>query len=187
MNRLNFSSGVLTALLISLGGAALLPAFALVLGLSLALRCVLLLMMLAYWIWLLRVTAARAGISLMAAGWLMLSAVLVLFNPPFLIWLAACTFLIWLQRSALRYHRPAQALADAALNLLSFCAAVATYIHTDSFLLSCWSFFLLQAGCAFIPAAEKTTPNHPIEDDRFAQARHSAEQALRRLRQSSSI
>ena len=188
MKALNFSGGVMMALALSLGGALLLSAASLVTGFGIALRGVLLLVMLGYWLWLLRVTGARAGISLMVAAWLLLAVTLVALNPPFVVWLGACTLLLWLQRSALRYRRPAPALADAGLSLLALCAASVAYWHSGSFLLACWSFFLLQAACVFIPAqATPVASTITTDSNRFAQARHSAEQALRRLRQSASI
>lgn len=188
MKALNFSGGVMMALVLSASGAVLLSGATLLTGFGIALRAVLLLVMLTYWLWLLRVTSARAGISLMAAGWLLLGVTLVAFNPPFVVWLATCTGWLWLQRSILRYRRPGPALADAGLSLLALCAAIVAYWHSGSFLLACWSFFLLQAACVFIPAqATPVTSTDATDANRFAQARHSAEQALRRLRQSESI
>ena len=125
----------------------------------------------------------RVGLAVTFAAWLLLTSLLIAFNPASWVWFALPPALIWLVRSLYRYDHLGAAIADAALSALALAAAVVTARHTHSLFLTLWSWFLLQALFVFLPTGRAATaaPAEPEIDDAFGQAQRSAEAALRRL------
>lgn len=134
---------------------------------------------LAYLVYLLRTSRRRigrlvalggwAGIAL--AGWILLdhAAAFVLLN------LGA----IWLVRALFHQSGALASMLDLALNISAAMAAFWAYRHSASPFLAVWTFFLVQALFVAIPRPDAGRRRHAR--DRFSEARHDAENALRRL------
>src|SRR5690606_21037845 len=149
MKQLTFFNGLCMAILLTVAGAAVFTVTAPLLGPGLAMRALVLLLGGAYRLWVLHVTRVDCGISLMVVAWLLVTGLLLLFNPPISLWLGAQTVLIWLIRCAARYDRLWPPLLDAGLNLLALCCGISAFWHTGSMAMAIWCFFLLQALCMF--------------------------------------
>lgn len=96
--------------------------------------------------------------------------------------------LLWLVRSLYFYSTVIEAALDLGLMLTAIGFATWAAFRTDSLLLACWSFFLLQALHVCIPylAARLMKPetrDHGDNDPnrRFADASKAADEALRRI------
>lgn len=180
MKTFDFWRATLLGLLLALLGAAALsalpPRFAGVAGTVLVTGA----LTLAYLIALLAGSEARSGRLVALAAWFFASAVAVTFEPTEAGWLLFQTGAIWLLRSLLRYRSLASALIDLGLSALSLIVAAAVARHTGSLLLCLWSFFLVQALTALIPAKPWRPAQTPAEEP-FERAARGAEAALRRL------
>jgi hypothetical protein len=167
------------AVLLSISGAAghalLLP----LLGPADAARLLLLGLGSGYLLALLLGSGRSAGQLLFGAGWLVLAAGLLAFDPPLSLWLLGMLLSIWLLRCLLRHPRPLAALLDATLCGAAALAALATLQSNHSLWLALWVFFLLQALHVFIPAPGRADAA-PAEQ-RFDAARRAAEAALLRM------
>ncbi|UCE89996.1 MAG: hypothetical protein JSW10_04010 [Pseudomonadota bacterium] len=186
MNRQpTFIEGVAVAGVASLCGSAVFTALTSVLSASAALHVVIAGLALAYVIYLLRRSRERVGRITTLALWGLASLALWVMAMPLAFYLLAHIAMIWLIRSLYLYSSLFPALADLGLNALALAAALATALHSESILLSIWSFFLVQALFAAIPSHLRTkcgnahAPEH--DDDRFQHAHRIAESALRKL------
>jgi hypothetical protein len=183
MSRPGFWREAGVALVLSIIGAVGYHALAMLMGSASALRLAIVGIGFAYAVLLQRGLGARIGRLLAIAIWLALDAVLIVLDPPLVLWLLAHTFAIWLLRCWCRYGSPFAALADGALNLFAASAAVVAAMHSHSVFLAFWNFFLVQALFVLIPQSLRPRIGAaiPADEDRFDQAQRSAEAALRRL------
>lgn len=180
MKTLSFTSQIGAGAALSVAAAAISTVMQPLLGTSDGLRLTLLVISLGYLLFLLQRTAPRFGISIVASAWILNALLLLLFNPPLVIWLLDQVALLWLVRAALRYQQIIPVLIDAALNLLALCAGLSALWYSQSLLLAVWSYFLVLAFCVWIPARQPRTPA-ALADNAFEQAQSSAEAAIRRL------
>ncbi|WP_020407819.1 hypothetical protein [Hahella ganghwensis] len=188
MNTLNFWRGAGVALILSLLGATAFSVFSPLFGTAISARVIIESLSLIYLLVLLYQTSARSGRLLSLASWLLMSALLFLFNPTILIWLTAQVGLIWLIRCLYRYGNLWTAATDAILNGLALMLSLATAMHTHSVFLSLWCFFLMQALYVYIPGKcsqrcqlTDTTANTQAGSDNFERAYRTAEAAFKRL------
>lgn len=182
MRRPGFLQGVLVAAVASFFGGALYAALIAVVGAGAALRLLIALLGLAYVLYLLSCSATRVGRVVTVAGWLAVSAATWLLAPPLALYAVVHVGLIWLVRSLYLYSSVVCALADLGLAVLGTLVAVGTIEHTGSLFLALWSFFLVQALTAAVPAALKSRPRAPAApDEPFERARRIAEAALQRI------
>jgi hypothetical protein len=185
MKRPGFWREAGVALALSIVGAIAYPALTTFIGSSASLRLIIAGLGIVYAVLLMRGVQARAGRVIAIAAWLALDVVLIVFDPPLLLWLLAQSFAIWLLRCWCCYGSFVAALADGALCLFALAAAVVVAAHSHSLFLALWSFFLAQALFVLIPdtlrprSAAVNESHH--DEDRFDQAHRSAEAALRRL------
>ena len=182
MTRPTFIEGAGVALVLALAAGvafiALVPLFA---G-SLVLKAAVVAATLAYTLYLLSRSGARAGRVTAVAAWAVTCVVAWWFAPSLLLYLAAHAGFVWLLRSLLFHAGLLAALADLGLTTVGLVAAGWALTRTGSIGAAFWTFFLVTACFAFIPprfprraANESTTP------DRFQQAHRAAETALREL------
>lgn len=181
MKPLSFWRGVGTAALLSVVGSVLASALGGLLGGALALRLGLLCAAGIYVLVLLAHGPVRNGRVLAGLTWLALSTLLVVFNPPLLLWLLLLTTAFWLLRSLRNYSSLIPAAADGLLSAFALAAAVVTANHTHSLLLSLWSYFVLQALTAFLPRSAAPSPAAANTECDFDTSYRNAEAALRRL------
>jgi hypothetical protein len=182
MTAAAFGRQLLLALAISAAGAVVHSALASIFGSAIAIRLTLLTVALIYLLSLLRNAPRRSGRLLSALVWLGLAGLLLLFNPPLMVWALSQIGLIWLLRSLQRYQSLVAAGADALLCGLAIAAAMTTALHTGSLFLCLWSFFLIQALLVFVrlPQGSPRNSGDSGEHD-FESSLRTAEAALRRL------
>jgi hypothetical protein len=176
-----FAEGVTVALASAIAAGALTSVLGSIVGAPLALRVVVAVVGLGYFLYLLAATRARVGRVSALLAWSLLTGVTLALDPPLLLHLCTQVGLAWMLR-ALRVHRSVlPALADLALATLSVAAAVWAAERTASVSMAAWCLLLVQAACVAIPrrGARRGTAASPGEP--FALAQRSAEAALRRL------
>lgn len=182
MKALTFWRGVLLAIVISVVGAVLHMVLAKVFGSATTLRLVILVAALGYVLALLAHGPRQDGRVVAALAWLGLAGLLLVFNPPLILWLLLQTGFIWLLRSLQRYASLIPAGSDALLSGFALAAAIATAQHTHSLFLALWSYLLVQALAAFIPARNTAAPAASAgADTDFESSYRNAETALRNL------
>jgi hypothetical protein len=177
-----YGGAIVLGLGLSVVAVALLNVAALWLGTTLALKLILVLLSALYLTALLVSHGVRFGASLVVLAWLLLSAALLLVNPALSAWLIGYVALAWLVRSSKRYQKMWLVICDGLLALVALCAAVSAFWYSQSLFLSFWTFFLLQALVYWLPGQALNpllSRNH--SNNRFQQARHSAQQALARI------
>jgi hypothetical protein len=184
MNRTHFWPGVVAALGLSLTGALVFHALAVLIEPALAMRVLLPVLAAACLLWLIVRHRVRVGRLANMVGLVLLAAALLLLNPPLWLWLMTLTVWLWLMRSLLVHHRLLAATVDGLLSALALTAAVTAFTHSASVFLALWSFFLVQSLYVFIPDRTTTAPDVPAEDP-FQRAERNARHALRRLAQPS--
>lgn len=181
MNRFTFFRQVVTGLLLSIIGSVLMMVLTPVLGSQDASRVVLLILSFGYVLMLLQHLAPRVGITMVVSGWLLTAALLLLFNPPLLVWVVVCSALLWLVRSGLRYQRLYPFTLDALLTLFALCCGIAALLYSQRVGLALWSYFLVLAFSAAIPARPSSPRPSGSTTDVFTQAETNAQRALRQL------
>lgn len=147
-------------------------------GAASGLRFALLLAASLHLLWLLR--TGSSGRVLTTLAWLLLAGALLLLNPPLPLWLLALVGATWLLR-ALSTHCGLHALGSALLTALSLAAGVVTALHTNSLLLSLWSYFLLQALHVWLPQRATVVAAADASEHDFESSLRRAETALRQL------
>ncbi len=182
MTRPGFVEGAGVALAIAvasgIGFVALAPLFA---G-SLLLKGFVATATLAYLLYLLARSGVKAGRVTAVAAWAVITAVSWWFAPSLLLYLVAQAGFVWLLRSLLFHQGLLAALADLGLTALGLAAAGWALTRTGSIAAAFWTFFLVAACFAFIPARfPRRSPAEPANPDRFQQAHRDAETALRAL------
>lgn len=166
-------------LVISLSAALLQAALAPLLGQAFTLRALAVLIGLAYLLGWSRLQSPASGRAVLALLWLSGTALLLLFNPSLAIWWTVQAIALFMLR--LPAHRQLWPIAaDAALSATAVLLGMAALWHSHSLGLGLWTFALVQAFCAFLPAAVAA----PREADAFADAERTAEAALQQLARS---
>lgn len=186
MRGFSFSANVVAALLLSTLGVVLSTVLQPWIGHADASRVMLLLLSLGYLAFLLHQCRPRYGLSLVICSWLLCAMLLLLFNPPLLLWLAMLAGALWLLRSALRYQHLYQVGLDALLNVFAGACACSVLLFTHSLWLSLWSYFLCLAFSAAIPARPAPHPITEPASQTYDDALASAQSALRRLQKNTS-
>lgn len=170
------------AALLSISGAIIYNATATLLSPAYAFQSVLILLSLAYGLFILSETKPAPGRYVAFALWLILSVFSVVFSPKISILLVCYSMGLWLLRSLIRYTSLLPALTDAGLILFALASAYVALLHSHSLALALWSFFLVQALTTFIPASFFIpTPLAKTQADKFNCAYRTAENALKRL------
>jgi len=183
MNHKYFWPGVFAALLLSLTASLVFLALSTALDPTRALRLLLLVLAAAWLLWLTCRHPVKAGRLAAAAGLGIIALALQLLDPPLWLWLVTLTGWLWLTRSLLIHQRLLAASLDGLLSIVALAAAVAAASHSASWLLSMWSYFLVQSLYVFIPDRISPPTSEPAEDP-FDRAERNALNALRRLAQS---
>lgn len=185
MKRPGFLQGVVVALLAALLGEVLFVALAPLVGSVTALHLVIASASFCYLLYLLRYSGVRLGRMTTLLGWLSVTVVTAWMGPPLMLYLLVHVAMIWLVRSLYFYSSLLPALMDLGLTLLSVAAVAWATAQSGSLLLAVWCFFLLQALFAFIPRnwSRPASPKGGVvgEEERFEQARRTAQAALRKL------
>lgn len=185
MNRFSFLSNVVAALVLATVGAALHASLQPFAGSGLALRVMLIACASGYLAFLLHQLRPRFSVALMITGWLVLMLLLLLINPPLLLWLPALAGALWVMRCVLRYQTVLHAALDGLLNGVAGCVGFSVVMYTHSLWLGIWSYLLTLAFCVAIPARQPTRADTAPAHSEFNQAHASAERALKRLQQQS--
>jgi hypothetical protein len=137
-----------------------------------------------YVIYLLSRSRERVGRLSVLTLWTLVAGAAGFFQPPLLLYVFIQVGMVWIIRSMYFYSSVLSALTDLGLNALALCVALWAWRYTDSFIISIWCFFLMQALFVYIPA-EVNKPSQqlgPVSGaDRFEQAYRSAVTALRKL------
>lgn len=180
----SFFSAVIAGFVFSLLLATGIPVFGVMLFPLPAVGLLLSLVSLMYLILLWRGHSRKAGLSLMVLGWLLISVLFMVLGVGGLMVLAGFAVLTWLQRSAIRYNRLWQTLADGAITLLALLLASAVFVYCQSIFLASWCGFLILALVFFISVKQPSQSNVK-GDSVFDQARKNAEQSLLRMQKSS--
>lgn len=179
-----FFQGALLAVLLSLGASAVYAVLVPVIGAGASLRLLIALCALVYILYLLSGSRERVGRITVLSVWAAVTGALYLLTLPVLLYAVAQAAMLWLIRALYFYSGVVPALADLGLNALALCAALWAGLHTHSFGVSVWCFFLTQALFVFIPKDTKMPAqrSRPMTgDNRFEQAYRSAESAVRKL------
>ena len=181
MKRPSFWRGVAVALVLSVIGAFTFTALEPLIGRGLGLRWLIAGLGFGYLIVLLNESQVSVGRIVTVVIWLVVTALLLVFDSALWLWLLVQVGLIWLVRCLYLHGSVLLALADAALNSLAVAASLATALHTHSLFLTLWTFFLVQALYVLIPKLHVATAQAKTDADGFEQAYRTAEAALRRL------
>jgi hypothetical protein len=183
MSTVTVWRGVGLAVLATMAGGVAMTIFPWLIGTLTTMKLVISALTLAYLGVMMHDSQERTGRFATLLLWLTITITLLVANPNLLIWLLVCSAMIWLMRSIYLHRRLISLSGDAVLNAVAVVASVATLLHSHSFWLAIWVFFLIQALHVWIPAARKTR-HHTTADDsqhQFEQASRIAETALKRL------
>ena len=189
MNKPTFFEGVVIALAASIAGSALVHLATRIFPSTALLQLLITVCSFAYIIYLLLRSQERSGRLTIIAVWFALSIAGLVFTPSLLTYTLAQLGMIWLIRSLYYYNSLLIALADLGLTGLSVAIAIWTWTSTYSVFLSLWCFLLTQALFALFPADMPRLSNKPGSDhintssteNRFEQAYHSANSAIRKI------
>ncbi len=181
MNRFSFNANVVAALLLSTLGVVMCNALRPWIGDGDASRMMLLLLSLGYLAFLIHQCRPRYGLSLVISGWLLCAMLLLLLNPPLMVWLGVLIGTLWSMRSALRYQQLYLAGLDGILNVIAAACAFSVLLFTHSLWLSLWSYFLCLAFTCAIPARPAHRSTIEPASQTYDDARAGAQSALRRL------
>lgn len=183
MKNVNFTGGVIVALILAAAGSVLFSVLTPLFSAAPALRYVVSLLTLAYLLYLLSHSSVRVGrltVGALAAG---VIAALLYWQPPLAPYSLTHIGLIWLVRCCYFHNSLLDALADLGFCVLAFAVAVWAAGRSGTLFLPLWSFFLVQA--LVLPVLRgrfaKAGAFPPEGGEAFRRARRSAESALRRL------
>jgi hypothetical protein len=113
-----------------------------------------------------------------------LQILILVFYPPFLLYVVCSVGLLWLARALVQANSINAALLDLFLVFLALFVAIAVAKVTGSLALATWCFMLLLAAGALLKIPENKKSANLIftqETSRFERAHRSAENALRAL------
>jgi hypothetical protein len=139
----------------------------------------------AYICYLLARSGERVGRLTVVVSWLLITGVSWVVAPSLLIYAMLQLVMIWSVRSLYYCNGVLAALADMALTGFSVASAAWAWSATHNVFLAAWCFFLTQALFVLIPSGvrgrNKARGAVSRNDDRFENAHHAAENALRKL------
>jgi len=179
----SIGQSIVSGLVLSVSGAALLAVLGPFLGIGGALRFVIALLGLAYVLFLVGKSGERVGRVTTIACWLGAAFVAWFAGLPLVAYVLVHVGLVWLARSLYYYSGVLPALADLGLSVLGAAFAVWAARHSGSAWLAFWCFFLAQAFFVLIPASlsGREAEHASVADDAFSRAHRAAEAAVRRL------
>jgi hypothetical protein len=185
MKQPTFFEGVTVAIVASVIGSGLYTVMISVFPGSAVSRLLIAVLGLGYVVYLLSRSRERIGRLTVSVAWFLAAGILWIIDLPLTPYLLIHIGLIWLIRSLYFYSGVIPALADLGINAVSLTAALWALSHSQSVLLSIWSFFLVQALFVFIPNRLRQSSggwqSNRIDEDRFQRAYQAAEAALRKL------
>lgn len=183
--RPGFFHGVMMAAVFAFFASALAATLTPFFGFGSVIRLLIPALGLAYLVYLMSRSGQRVGRITTISLWTALAAVTWWAAPPIPLYLLIHVAAIWLVRSLYFYSGIVPALMDLGLSALSISASAWAISRSGSVFLAIWTFFLVQALFASIPAsvqtrtrAERTTV---ADNECFKQAKRQADAALRRL------
>jgi hypothetical protein len=179
----SFGHSLAAALVLSMGGAALLAVLAPLFGYGATLRLVIALLGLAYVLYLVGKSGERVGRITTVACWVAAALGAWLAGLPFAAYALVHVGLVWLVRSLYYYSGLLPALADLGVSLLGAAFAAWAAQRSGSAWLAFWCFFLAQAFFVLIPRslAQRANEIASEADQAFGRAHRAAEAAVRRL------
>ena len=175
-------------LLLSVLAAAVTTAALVFFPSGIVIRAVIAAVALAYLVVLLGRSAEKSGRIVMLAIWLAVIGAAWISGIGIAGYLAINIGLLWLVRALYLHSNFIEVALD--FGLIVFAAGFATWaaVRTDSVLIACWSFFVMQALHVSIPAISarviRSAPETQFDDNpnrRFADASKAADEALRRI------
>ncbi|MDX1482686.1 MAG: hypothetical protein R3315_13465 [Woeseiaceae bacterium] len=181
MRRPGFLGGVVVAVVLALGAAAVWTALSPLFGARNALRAVMLFAGLAYIGYLLSLGRWRPGALTALALWAVASLAAVWLLPSTAALFLVLAGLIWLTRSLFFHDGVLAAAADFLITAFAVVLTVAAVERTGSVAMATWSFFLVQAAFCVIPTAlpARTQTGAGDEFNRAARRALAAARALR--------
>ena len=183
MTRPSFVEGAGVALMLAVAGGVSFVLLVPLLAGGVVLKGVVAVSTLAYLLYLLARSGARAGRVTAVVAWAMTTVAAWWFAPSLLLYLLAQVGFVWLLRSLLFHGGVLAALADLGLTVLGLAAAGWALTRTGSVGAAIWCFFLVAALFVAIPAhfPRRAATDDDVVPDRFQQAHRTAEAALREL------
>lgn len=179
-----FLEGVGVALVLSIIGGALFTMFSLFMAPGFLVRALIAGLSFSYVLYLLWRAHERIGLLTVLTGWLVSSILIWFLSPSILLYLLLHLGLIWLIRSLYFYTGILPALLDLGLSGMALLIALGAGLHTGSFFIGLWCFFLAQALFVFIPASmhrKSRGDAGTAQEDRFEHAHRVATDAVRKL------
>ena len=182
MTRPGFLEGVGIALALAVGGGVAFALLAPLFAGTFLLKAVAAAAGLGYLLFLVARGRVRTGRVVTLAAWALATVAAWAF-APLTLYLAAQAGMLWLLRVLLLGRGFVAALADLGLVALGLAASGWALARTGSVGVALWSFFLVVALAAFVPArvTRRASREARTDPDRFQQAHHAAEAALRAL------
>ncbi len=183
MTRPSFVEGAGLALMFAVAGGVTFVLLVPLLAGGVVLKGVVATSTLAYLLYLLARSGARAGRVTAVVAWAVTTVAAWWFTPSLLLYLLIQVGFVWLLRSLLFHGGVLAALADLGLTVLGLAAASWALTRTGSVGAAIWCFFLVAALFVAIPARfpRRPTTDNEVTSDRFQQAHRTAEAALREL------
>lgn len=180
--RPGFFQGVLVAILLAFAASITATGLAAFIGMGAASRLVVPLLGLAYLLYLLSRSGERTGRVTVITAWCAMSLTLWWLAPPLPMYVLIHAGAIWLTRSLYFHSGIIPSLLDMALTGLALMTAAWALSRTGSLFMGTWSFFLIQALFAAIPAdLNRKAQVAAASNEPFEQARRRADAALRQL------
>ena len=180
--RPGFFQGVMVAVILAFVATITATGLSAFIGIGAASRLVIPLLGLSYLLYLVSRSGERTGRVTVIVAWCGISLALWWIEPPLPMYILIHAGAIWLTRSLYFYSGIIPSLLDMALTGFALMTAAWALSRTGSLFMGTWSFFLIQALFAGIPA----DLNHgkkvaATSDEPFERARRRAEAALRQL------
>jgi len=180
--RPGFFQGVMVAVILAFVASIAATGLAAFIGIGAASRLVIPLLGLAYLLYLVARSGERTGRVTVIVAWCVMSLALWWIAPPLPMYVLIHAGAIWLTRSLYFYSGIIPSLLDMALTGFALMTAAWALSRTGSLFMGTWSFFLIQALFAAIPADLKRKAHQTAaSNEPFEQARRRADAALRQL------
>lgn len=185
MRKPTFIEGVGIAAAASLGAGLIFSVMGAMFASGFILRLLIAFIAFLYLLYLLHRSERRIGKVTVITAWMAAAITLWLLGLSFWEYAFAHAGLIWIFRSLYFYSSLFSAFVDLGLVVFGTGSAVWAALQTGSLMVSFWCFFLVQALYVFIPNSFQKRPEsqsgNQQKEDRFQQARRSAEAALNKL------
>ena len=185
MKKPTFFQGVVVAAVLAFVASIVIAALTPFVGIGGVIRFVIPLISLAYVLYLLRSSTERVGRVTTLSIWSVLAISTWWVGPPLPFYVLVHVGAVWLVRSLYFYSGIFPALMDLGLCGMSIAAFTWAISRTGSVFLATWSFFLVQALFAAIPATvsrKNSEASAPAADNEaFERARRQADRALQQL------